>query len=170
MNIEEELNWRKECYSEFLKTETPAIVKTYAFQPDYVLIDVFCIEPKKRNILLPETMTEVERGVVFTSVAKVIVSTSNEYAEGDVVKLSDFKCSVFENADHDQWNSLSEKGTVKKLGQTPPKLVNKFIESFFRYVFLISPITGTKTKMRLFLVPKHEIIAKINNPNDLIAD
>lgn len=169
--IKEEENqmWIESQFKAWLKKPTPKSVGAYEFQPEHVLVDIFVLEPPKKSMLiLPENMTDVEKGFMWTPVARVVATADPAYTVGDLVKLSDFKVSVFKNPKLDEWNSLSTKGNVEKIGQAPPPYISRFHESYMRYKFNASPITENEQGMRLYLVPKFEIIAKITKPNDII--
>jgi hypothetical protein len=165
---DENQKWVESQFKAWLKKETPKAVGAYEFQPEHVLVDMFVLEPPKKSSLILPNATEVERGFMWTPVARVVATADPGYEIGDIVKLSDYKVAVFKNPDYEQYNSLSTKGNIVKNGQTPPPYMSRFHESYMRYKFNASPITENEQGMRLYLVPKFEIIAKIKKPNDII--
>ena len=151
----------------------PKVLDTYSFQEDYVLIDVFIITPqpeKASKLIMPDSTTDTEKGFMHVSVARVMGSSTEEYKIGDIVRLSDYKGSVFKNIKYDEWHALGKKGgNIERIGDAPPQFITKFHESFMRYTFVPNPVMEDSVVQKLFLVPKHEILAKIKDPNALIA-
>lgn len=164
----------KESFIGFLNKEIPPVVSAYTPMNEHILIDVFAIEPEKKNtIAIPDSTTKTDLGYAWTTVARVIAVGESEKKSfvkvGDIVKLSDYKVATFTGTDYEQWTSLSEKGSVKKIGAVPPKKVTRFWDSFMRFVFNPFPIINNRNyNLNLFLVPGHEIVAIIKNPHDLI--
>lgn len=162
-------NYIKERFISFLERKTPEIISGYIPAKEHVLVDIFTIEPEKKSTLaMPDSTTKTDLGFEWTTVAKVVAESDCGFVPGDIVKLSDFKVSTFSGSDYEQWISLSEKGTVRRIGAAPPKKMSKFFETFMRFVFNPYPIIRKENDLNLFCIPKHEIIAKIKNPHDLI--
>lgn len=159
----------KEKFIKFLEQKIPQIIENYKVIDDHVLIDVFKIEPEKKSPLAgPVNLTQTDLGFTWTTIARVVSENTCGYKIGDIVKLSDYKVATFTGIDHEQWTSLSEKGSIRKIGEAPPKKITRFYEAFMRFTFNPYPIIGVNNNMNLFLVPKHEIVSKVNSPHDLV--
>lgn len=167
-------NWLKDSYRRFLQRPIPKVLETYSFQEDYVLLDVFIITPqpeKVSKLIMPESTTDTEKGFMHVSIARVLGTSAKEYEIGDIVRLSDYKCSVFKNVKYEEWHALGKRGgNIEKIGDAPPQFITKFHESFMRYTFVPNPVLENTMVQKLFLVPKHEILAKIKDPDALITN
>ncbi|HNG68637.1 MAG TPA: hypothetical protein PLP63_06820 [Saprospiraceae bacterium] len=157
--------WTSESFKQFLKKPIPKETEEYQFAAKMILVDVFAIDPPEKPKLLGlEGMAKEDFGFRWTSIGRVVSSSSELYKEGDIVKFWDQKVAIFENPKYGEWESFAPKGNVTKIGEPPPKYVTNFYNSFMKYVFLLSPILNNKDDMKLFLLPEHEVVAKIKNP------
>lgn len=159
----------KEKFIKFLEKEIPSIISSFEPREKHVLIDIFQIEPEsKSKIDIGPNISKTDLGFEWTTVARVMCSTDCEYKQGEVVHLWDYKVATFSGTDYEQWCSLSEKGSVKRIGAAPPMRTTKFYDSFMRFVFNPFPIISKKHDLNLFLIPEHEIAGRIKNPHDLV--
>lgn len=158
--------WVSESFKQFLNKPIPEELAEYTFAPKMILIDVFAIDPPEKSKLIGlENMAREDFGFKWTSIGRVISDGHELYKKGDIVKLWDHKVSVFENPQYGEWKAFGEKkGNAQRIGQEPPKIITNFYNSFAKYVFLLSPILQYEDDLKPFLIPEHEIIAKIKNP------
>lgn len=158
--------WVSESFKQFLKKPIPIELDEYEFAPKMVLIDVFAIDPPEKPKLLGlDNMAKEDFGFKWTSIGRVISEGNSLFKKGDVVKLWDHKVSIFENPEYGHWKDFGEKkGNAQRIGAEPPKYMTNFYNSFAKYVFLLSPILNYEDDLKPFLIPEHEIIAKIKNP------
>ena len=141
----------------------PKQLESYEFKSGFVLVDIFAVEARKTDLIL-EGMTKEELGHRWTSVARVIASSSENYAVGDIVRLADYKVITTVNVDYEQWNEFPTKGNAKRLGTAPPSVYNNINKLYCYFKFDASPIEIQKPEMYLYLLPEVEVIAKIKNP------
>ncbi len=162
-----EPGWEAKAYAEFVQNPIPEVLSQYEFPADMILVDIFALRPIMESaLILPDAMTDTEKGFMWMPIAKVMSGETEMIKKGDIVRISDFKVLVYANPKYEEWNTLKNNPTITKLGEAPPKYTTKFFESFMRYSFALSPIPNEviSETLRLFLIPKFEIIAKIKDP------
>ncbi len=137
---------------------------------DLILVDIFLVKPEKRksNIERPGAVSETELGYMWYPVARVLSESEFGIPVGTFVRLLDSKVCVFTNPKYEEWQSLSSKGNIEKLGVQPPQLICRFYEKFQTYTFSLYPVKNVESKHNAFCIPKFEIAAILKDPYAII--
>jgi len=128
--------------NEFIKRNIPEEVDKYEFSAEYALVELLAVRVKEESKLFLPYNSSSDRGIMFTPIAKIL-SDTDKFKKGDIVRLPDYKTAVFKNPDYEEWNSVPKNGNIKKIGEVPPNLVCRIHEYYGKYVFNINVFSST---------------------------
>lgn len=141
----------KEAFTLFLSQEIPKEASFHKLPTESLVVRIFRYIPTdevmeltgRSSILLNqdgEKSNEIHARIL--PVAKVLVAgPETDYKAGDLVKMRDDETRTIENPRYEMWNNTPyDKSNMEKVGEAPPKYINKFFRTYGPNYFCLNPL------------------------------